>query len=212
VPYVLGSLGIQALLLTHLSLILPKPSVVLPAGSTHAITEFPLPPQPSLLVAITKGPDGNLWFTEQNPFSSDEIGRITPSGTITEFPLPSLQSGAGSITAGPDGNLWFTESGRDTIGRMSPAGDIAEFRLPNGPVGITAGPDGNLWFTESGRDTIGRMSPAGIITEFSLPSLPTAKRDLVSITAGPDGNLWFAESPAPGTYFETSATVGWIQP
>jgi sugar lactone lactonase YvrE len=257
VPYVLGSLGIQALLLTHLSLILPKPPVVLPAGSTHAITEFPLPPQPSLLVAITKGPDGNLWFTEQNPFSSDEIGRITPSGTITEFPLPTPQSGLDGITTGPDGNLWFAEWARDTIGRMSPAGDIAEFRLPktgghpvditagpdgnlwftegdgnaiwrmspagiitefplptpqSGLGGITAGPDGNLWFTESNRDTIGRMSPAGIITEFSLPSLPTAKRDLVSITAGPDGNLWFAESPAPGTYFETSATVGWIQP
>ncbi len=171
-----------------------KPPVVLPAGSTHAITEFPLPPQPSLLVAITKGPDGNLWFTEQNPFSSDEIGRITPSGTITEFPLPTPQSGLDGITTGPDGNLWFAEWARDTIGRMSPAGDIAEFRLPKTgghPVDITAGPDGNLWFTEGDGNAIWRMSPAGIITEFPLPSLQSGAG---SITAGPDGNLWFTES------------------
>ena len=37
---------------------------------------------------ITKGPDGNLWFTEANPANNGlttMIGRITPQGQVTEF-------------------------------------------------------------------------------------------------------------------------------
>ena len=33
-------------------------------------------------VAITAGPDGNLWFTEAG---IDQIGRITPAGQVTQF-------------------------------------------------------------------------------------------------------------------------------
>src|SRR5690242_13241589 len=40
----------------------------------------------SLPEAITRGADGNLWFTEDNA-----LGRITPSGTVTEFSLAALQ-------------------------------------------------------------------------------------------------------------------------
>src|SRR5436305_1635398 len=56
---------------------------------------------------IAAGPDGNLWFTEQN---GNRIGRITPGGTITEFAVGLSPGGVPiGITAGPDGNLWFTE-------------------------------------------------------------------------------------------------------
>src|SRR5450755_2804878 len=59
-------------------------------------------------VGITAGPDGNLWFTENN---HDKIGRITPLGVVTEFNA-GITAGAQpyGITAGPDGNLWFAES------------------------------------------------------------------------------------------------------
>jgi serine/threonine protein kinase len=123
-----------------------------PAGS---ITEFPVP-SPFL---ITKGPDGNLWFTED---VGNKIGRISPSGTITEFPIPTAQSSPIGIAAGPDGNLWFTEYYGNQIGRISPGGTITEFPVPtarSGFYGITAGPDGNLWFTEDVGNKIGRISP-----------------------------------------------------
>src|SRR5262249_56379731 len=50
-----------------------------------SVTEFPIPtidvlnsnPQ-----GITRGPDGNLWFTEA---TADRIGRITPAGVVTQF-------------------------------------------------------------------------------------------------------------------------------
>src|SRR3954452_12736972 len=63
---------------------------LLPAGSASAaqplgqITEFTSGLNPgSNPAAITAGPDGNLWFTDQS--SMRAIGRVTPAGAITEF-------------------------------------------------------------------------------------------------------------------------------
>jgi streptogramin lyase len=143
---------------------------------------------------IARGPDGNMWMTEQN---KGKIARITPAGAITEFALPNPFSFPSGITAGADGNLWFTEYSNQKIGRMTPAGVLTEFgfatRFPN-PYGITAGPDGNIWFTESGApvgsdgNKIGRITPAGVITEFVLP---TPNSSPTGIITGADGNLWF---------------------
>ena len=96
-------------------------------------------------IGIAAGPDGNVWFTN---FISDEIGRITPSGTIATFPLATSTEPAG-IAAGPDGNLWFCENFANQIGRITPSGTVTEYPIPNplltgGPGYITAGPDGAL--------------------------------------------------------------------
>ena len=149
-------------------------------------------------LAITAGPDGNLWFTE---YTSDEsrpakIGRITTSGVITEF------EGFGTlrqIAAGSDGNLWFTAQ-RDIhfpffeghhIGRITTSGVLlTPFLLPEPafPMAITMGPDGFIWITNG--DGIGRITTSGLVTQFRIPSSAGAQ----FITAGPDGNLWFTES------------------
>jgi streptogramin lyase len=159
----------------------------------------------SVPLAITAGPDGNLWFVEDGSY---KIGRITPGGTITEFPVSTGGSlglatgdflhGPGGITAGPDGNLWFTGLTLNAIGRITPRGTITVFPLPastrfpySGPADITTGPDGNLWFTETYSDKIGRITPGGTITVFPLPA---PNSDPWGITTGPDGNLWFVES------------------
>jgi virginiamycin B lyase len=63
------------------------------------------------------GPDGALWFTEDE---SDRIGRITTAGKIRELPLPNT-SGRG-IARGFDGALWFSENTPGRIGRITPAG------------------------------------------------------------------------------------------
>jgi hypothetical protein len=110
-----------------------------------SIIEFPLPNPDSNPGAITAGPDGNVWFTENT-----RIGRITPAGVLTEFPIPAPAI-ALDITAGPDGNLWFTNgiyNAGNYIGRITPAGVITEFAIPTGSEEITAGPDGALWFTD----------------------------------------------------------------
>src|SRR5262245_53049815 len=101
-----------------------------------AITEFPLPKNPSLgpNAALTAGRDGNLWFSEYGA-SGPEITRITPAGALTDFPLPSGYYGTpNTLTAGSDGNLWFTEStaAGTVIARMTPSGALAAFPLPSG--------------------------------------------------------------------------------
>ena len=93
------------------------------------IDEFPIPTAGSWPIGITAGPDGNLWFTE-NQGTVTNIGRITPAGVITEFPIPTASSSPWAITAGPDGNLWFTEYTGNKIGRITPAGVITEFPMP----------------------------------------------------------------------------------
>jgi streptogramin lyase len=152
-------------------------------------------------LAITAGPDGNLWFTEIGHVGSS-IGRITTSGKITEFPLPSANTFPSSITAGSDGNLWFTaigtNNGPSKIGVITPQGKIREFTMSHSILGsITRGPDGNLWFTEFQYDVtgttagkIGSITTAGKISYFSLP---TSSNSPTSITFGTDHTLWFIE-------------------
>ena len=163
------------------------------------ITEFSTtgPSQPQ---CITSGPDGNVWFTENN---TDKVGRITPGGTIAEFSVTGGSVPDG-ITAGPDGNLWFTEVFGNRIGRMTTSGTFVEFAIPtvgSGPFGITMGADGNLWFTEIAGNKIGRITPGGTIAEFAIPTGGSAP---FGITTGPDGNVWFAE--------QNTSNVGRITP
>jgi virginiamycin B lyase len=151
-------------------------------------------------LAITAGPDGNLWFTE---WAKNMIARITPSGTITEYPLPAGATQPDAIVAGPDGNLWFTTyGGPGSVGRITPSGTVTLFTagLPpaSQPTSITTGPDHNLWFTEAGgAGAVGTITPAGVITQRSTgtgaSSVPT------DITTGPDGNLWFTQGADPGS-------------
>ena len=182
-----------------------------PAG---AVTEFPLPDPPgqpgfnSQPAGLAVGPDGALWFTEENAHA---IGRITTSGTITEFQLQTPFAGPSEITAGPDGALWFTEFGANPprIGRITTAGELNEsFQLPSGsgPDGITAGPDGAIWYTLSGANKIGRIPTTGpqIPEEFPLPLEGFTPGD---ITPGPDGRLWFTE-PSPADKIGAITTAG----
>jgi streptogramin lyase len=142
---------------------------------------------------ITKGPDGNLWFTEDDGISGEKtaIGRITPAGVVTEFSAGITQDAhPGAITAGPDGNLWFAEAAG--VGRITPQGVITEFTVGfsvNPAVrGITAGPDGNIWFTEGGTSRIGSITPDGQVTELADIGYGTNLGEMIT---DPGGVIWF---------------------
>jgi streptogramin lyase len=162
----------------------------------NRLTEFALPsPYIGTPMAITVGPDGNLWFVELN----GGIGRVTLDGVITEFPLlPNTQPE--SIVSGPDGNLWFTEYRASTIGKMAPDGKIlALYNLPGsgasagqgaGPDRIVSAPDGHLWFTEYLNSAIARMATDGTYVEYATP---TGNAKPLGITVGTGGDLWFTE-------------------
>jgi streptogramin lyase len=167
--------------------------MITPAGN---VTEYPIPTANGGPEFITTGPDGNLYFTENQGHA---IGQITPSGTITEFPIANPNIAPVGITTGPDGALWFTfdESGTPGgIGRMTTSGAFTFYPLStsnSSPEAITAGPDGFLYFTESGASQIGRISTSGTIAEFPIPTSSSAP---FGIALGPDHNLWFTEQSA----------------
>jgi len=151
-------------------------------------------PPPSFPFGIGSGPDGNIWFTEEN---ANQIGRSSPGGTMTEFPITTASSQPEGIAAGADGALWFVERAANKIGRISTAGTVTnEIPIPTAASYsefITAGPDGAMWFTERNANKIGRvqLTTPFTITEFTIP---TASSGPEGIVLGPDGALWFTES------------------
>src|SRR4029077_9616449 len=81
------------------------------------VSEFAVPTANSQPGSLAAGPDGNVWFTEQN---GNKIGRMSPAGAILdEFTIPTPNGGPGAIAAGPDQALWFTERQTNQIGRVA---------------------------------------------------------------------------------------------
>ena len=156
-------------------------------------------PSVARATAITPGPDGALWFTNNR---TNSIGRITTDGTVTNYTDPSIYQPS-AITAGPDGALWFTNAGylrtyeRSSIGRITTDGTITKYtnQTVKAPMGITAGPDGALWFTNYGNSSIGRITTAGKIRNFTDVGNIRAPR---AITVGSDGALWFGNGYSIG--------------
>lgn len=82
--------------------------------------------------AITKGPHGNLFFTET---AANKIGEITSAGVVTEFTIPTPNSQPTAITTGANGNLYFTQPGLTSageleVGEITPLGKITQLVLP----------------------------------------------------------------------------------
>jgi streptogramin lyase len=182
---------------------------MLAPGAAFAIDEFPVPTAASQPSGITLGPDGALWFTEENapPGAKHKIGRITSSGAISEYLIPTDAATPSKIVTGPDGALWFTEYATHKIGRLDPAlavpgtsNGITEYppgglTVPSNPDGIAVGPDGAggkaLWFTQYGGNKISMITTGGTITEYPLP-VPNSRPG--DIALGPDGRMWYVET------------------
>jgi virginiamycin B lyase len=159
--------------------------------------------------AVTPGPDGAVWFTENTG-----IGRITASGQVTSFAFPaSVDPGSSSsIVKGPDGRLWFTATTTDDnyntsglIGAVTTGGAFSFYSVPSGavPQAVAAGTDGRVWFTANGFDGVDHVdaiTTGGDVTDYPLPTPGPTSSDLPpgvsGITSGPDGRLWFAETAA----------------
>ena len=173
-------------------------------------------PEVGLPSAMTKGPDGNAWYTSEG--SPAAVKRVTADGTIRTYPLPESAgaSGFGGIAAGPDGALWFTQTAeigdaREAIGRLDPDTGYTRFPLPGGRAGvgrITAGPDGAMWFTERARYRIATISTDGEVDEYPLP-VGTVPAEII---AGSDGALWFTTPHAVGRMTTTGQVKLWPIP
>ncbi len=162
-------------------------------------TDFKISPSGISLAGLTTGPEGNMWFTSDEPEGEKEfIGKMTPEGQVlAEYPV-GRNNKPTTIITGPDGNLWYIEAGNTSVVSISPSGKFltshdVRFDYEEGHGGaadITDGSDGAIWMTLRSKNKIGRWTMDQKFTSYTLPagSSPTA------ITSGPDGNLWFTET------------------
>jgi virginiamycin B lyase len=114
---------------------------------------------------ITTGPDGKLWFTENDESSTPyNVESITTSGTIAKFALPGGAEPDFKITVGADRNLWVTEL-ETYLDRVTARGVIRRYAVPNPPGSIPAQPRGiasgpkRLYFAETTAGAIGIFDP-----------------------------------------------------
>jgi streptogramin lyase len=156
------------------------------------VTLYSFPDESTQPTAITKGPDGNVWFIENN---GPMVGKVTPGGAITEYNTGLGNSYSFGITSGSDGRIWFADNGNNSIAAITTDGKtVTDYTkgFTGDPVSIVGGPDGNLYFGET-TPVIGRITPAGVVTEYPFPA-SESKFPILSLTVGPDGNIWFANN------------------
>ena len=147
------------------------------------IVEYRIPTANSRPIAVEKGPDGRMWFTEE---AGGKVGRIERDGKVSEFPLPSPAGRPQLLLAGlafdGAGNLWVQQyaghgdapaPGVDRLivissrilgaapGELKPQ-DFGCFPVPTADTvmhRIARTPDGAMWFTEMNANKVGRVDP-----------------------------------------------------
>jgi streptogramin lyase len=158
-----------------------------------------IPGNPSI-VALTRGPDGEVWFTQDSPAG---VGHVNTAGQVTQILTPfSATDQLAGLATGPDGNVWVIDDGpaggqSPRIARVTPSGSVSWLSVPGSPGrlnSITRGSDGNMWFTSD--SVVERITPSGYFE-------PHAAIGGGRITTGPDGNLWFTEQLGVGTLSPT---------
>lgn len=86
--------------------------------ASGTVTPFTIP-DGSDAYAITTGPDGALWFGSDG---TNQMGRMTTSGTFSFFALPEPGAtdgstvSVGALAKGPDNNLWFVDDQTPQVG------------------------------------------------------------------------------------------------
>ena len=182
--------------------------LALAAGSARAadVQLFAVPTAGAGLSNIVAGPDGALWFNEQNGFA---VGRITTAGLVTEFPVPRASysaNGDGPTTiVSSGGNLWTLANVGSTIDVVSTAGTVTQLYANLNQSATNLAPDsvGGVWATSLTGAGGGSVSgglfrvdpPAGAVRNYRNPQF-TGQFQPVPIAAGPKGTVWFADGGA----------------
>jgi virginiamycin B lyase len=174
-------------------------ALVFPAAAGAAVSDTALPAgaEPR---GIAVGPDGALWFTEENAAG---VGRMTTDGTVTgTWAMPS-GSFLSDITAGPDGRMWFTEGGtRLKVGAITTDANhtITEYATPSGTLAIASASQ-HLWATEFYASEVIQIDP----TTGAYVHYPLSGRGQ-GVAADAQGNVWVAE-PTTGKIARIDGTT-----
>lgn len=159
------------------------------AGAVPTINGiFPLATEVETNNKIAPGPDGNIWFTLNDPTHTKDVGMITPAGVVQEFELPGVAETAQGIAAGPDGRLWVATTNKVTsFLPLDPKGteQTTTVGTINGEGQIAAGPDGQMWVaSKNSLVHFPTTNPAGatpvtLVGEFTPKDIDVAGSNIV---------------------------------
>jgi streptogramin lyase len=147
----------------------------------------------ALGAGIIAGPDGNMWFIDEN---AGDLVRLSMGGAIKEFTMSGFLGGnAIALTVGADHKFYIANESSKIV-RVTTSGVVQAFTNSSGDStdlgDIALGPDGNVWFPETRH--LGMITPAGVITEIPYPASFGVPNQYGTITTGSDGDLWFNET------------------
>jgi virginiamycin B lyase len=121
------------------------------------------PAEGAQLVALTVGPDKELWFTDAH---TKIIGKINDSGAIREFSEPTTHSPHG-ITVDHDGRVWFSEPEAGVLGTVDLTGAITEYEIGVSTTDMAVAIDGTIWMTSGQDSRVVKIDKKGTITRYS---------------------------------------------
>ena len=166
-------------------------SVSATISPTPTVYQYAIPTAASKPNWIALGPDGNMWFTEQN---ASKIGRITPAGTVTEFATPTGSSEPSGIISASDGRLWFGEYAASQIGALTTGGTFSEYPTAfasDSPGLLVDRGDGTIWYTGYTGNHVS-VQPIDGSAGYGV-SVPTVNSAPYGITTAVDNNIYFTE-------------------
>ena len=151
------------------------------------------------LNAITRAPNGKLWFIDGGP-NRRWLSVDPKTKEFDVYELPKLKNGSASgntMRVHPNGTVWLNSIAANQVIRLDPATkEFTVFEVPAGvkrgrtanPYGMAISGDGKVWFIENAVNQMGRIDPAtGKIDEF-----PIFVKNPVARKGGMDseGNVW----------------------
>jgi streptogramin lyase len=181
------------------------------------VQRYGVPTPDAGLSDIVAGPDGSLWFNEQNGFS---VGRITTAGGVTEFPVPrasySADGDGPTAIVSSGGALWTLANVGSTIDAVSSTGAVTQLYAKLDQSATNLAPDSadGVWaasLTGAGGGPVSgglfRVDPPkGRIRNYQTARFGGQYQPLPLI-AGPDGTAWF---PDGGTAIKRITNAGKI--
>jgi virginiamycin B lyase len=151
---------------------------------------------------ITKGSDGNIWFTDQ---VSQEVEALNPASLSIQY---QYATGANlwDIATGSDSALWVADQSNGGALRVTTSGIETQYPFSGTPQGIAPGPNGLMLIADNTSGGVWTLDSGGLYT--ILPFSPSGTPSEVTwVPGGASGDAWFAETNYIGDFSLNNNTI-----
>ena len=144
---------------------------------------------------ITKGPDGNIWFTDQ---ATQQVEAFNPASLTIQYQYATGAS-LWDLATGSDGALWVADQSNEGALRVTTGGIETQYPFTGTPQGIAPGPNGLMLIADNTSGGIWTLDAGGLFTilPFSPAGTPA---EVTWVPGGTSGDAWFAEGPYVGDF------------